>query len=84
MTTREQGTQTTVEGFHPKYQNKGVQANTDNEESGKVSGKVKKMSGVRNKRKRLSIHLVVDEEGSPARKQRKNTYMLHVREDCST
>lgn len=70
MTTREQGTQTAAD--ESQLQDEGVQANVETDESLMVAVRVKQISGLENKRKRLSIRLVVS-EGHPATKKRKYT-----------
>lgn len=74
MTTRDQGTQTASDVSQPQYQDEGVPANIETDESVMVSVTVKNISGGGNKRKRLSVRLVVheDSECHPARRKRKD------------
>lgn len=71
MTTHDRGTQTATEGLQVQYQDQGVQVNTEIAESGRVLPRVIKTSGSK-KRKRISISVVVWEEGSSVTKRRKN------------
>lgn len=71
MTTRDQGTQTTVDISQHRYQDEGVHVMIETDESVTVSVTVERIGGVESKRKRLSVRLEV-EEGHAAKKKRKD------------